>query len=125
VFELQCLRHDHEAVLLVFEQENRAYFAESISDRGDDFYEKFAERHRALLAEQETGISVFHVLVDEDERVIGRFNLYDLANGTAEVGYRVAQRVSGRGVATRGLRDLCRIGREDYGLRTHTCISQG
>lgn len=118
MFELQRLRRDHEAAVLDFELANRAYFAESLSDRGDDFYEEFAERHRALLAEQEAGVCVFHVLVDEDETVVGRFNLYDLVDGAAEVGYRVAQRVSGRGVATSGLRDLCRIAGEEYGLRT-------
>jgi ribosomal-protein-alanine N-acetyltransferase len=117
VFELQRLRPDHGPAVLAFEQTNRAYFAGFISDRGDDFYEQFAERHRALLAEQETGACVFHVLVDEDEKVVGRFNLYDLVDGTAEVGYRVGQRVAGRGVATSALQDLCRIAREHYGLR--------
>ncbi|MGH2884952.1 MAG: GNAT family N-acetyltransferase, partial [Solirubrobacteraceae bacterium] len=57
-------------------------------------------------------------LVDEDEKVVGRFNLYDLVDGTAEVGYRVAQQVAGRGVATSALQDLCRIAREQHGLRT-------
>ncbi|HEY1774677.1 MAG TPA: GNAT family N-acetyltransferase [Solirubrobacteraceae bacterium] len=117
MFELQRLRPDHAPAVLAFERTNRAYFAESISDRGDDFYEQFAERHRALLAEQETGACVFHVLVDEDEKVVGRFNLYDLVDGTAEIGYRVAQRVAGRGVATCALQELCRIARAQYGLR--------
>ena len=58
------------------------------------------------------------MLVDEDETVVGRFNLYDLVDGTAVVGYRVARRFSGRGVATSGLRNLCRVAREEYGLRT-------
>ena len=118
MFELQRLRCDHEAAVLAFEQENRAYFAKSISDRGDDFYQEFAERHRASLAEQEAGKCIFYVLVDEDKAVVGRFNLYDLVDGTAEVGYRVAQRVSGRDMATSSLRDLCRIAAEEYGLRT-------
>jgi ribosomal-protein-alanine N-acetyltransferase len=118
VSELQRLRFDHEAAVLTFEQENREYFAEWVSDRGDDFYQEFAERHRALLAEQEAGDCVFHVLVDDDGTVVGRFNLYDLVDGVAEVGYRVAQRVSGHGVATSGLRNLCRIAGEEYGLRT-------
>jgi len=117
VFDLQRLRRDHEAAVLAFELANRAYFAESISDRGDDFYERFAERYHAHLAEQEAGICVFHVLVDEDETVVGRFNLYELADATAVVGYRVAQQVSGRGVATSGLRTLCRVAGEKYALR--------
>lgn len=118
MFELQRLSPDHEPAVLAFEQANRAYFAESISDRGDEFFEQFAERYRALLAEQETGACVFHVLLDEDKKVVGRFNLYDLADGTAEVGYRVAQHVAGRGVATSALQNLCRIAREQLGLRT-------
>jgi ribosomal-protein-alanine N-acetyltransferase len=117
VFELQRLRCDHEAAVLAFERDNRAYFAESISDRGEDFFDRFAERHRALLAEQDAGACAFYVLVDEDETVVGRFNLYDLVDGSANVGYRVAQRVSGRGVATTALRDLCRIAGDEHGLR--------
>jgi ribosomal-protein-alanine N-acetyltransferase len=118
MFELQRLRIDHEAALLEFEQANRAYFALSISDRGDDFYEHFAERHRANLADQDAGHCVFHVLTDTGGRIVGRFNLYEVRHGTAVVGYRVAERVSGRGVATAGLQDLCQIAREAYALRT-------
>lgn len=124
MFELQRLRADHESAVLAFELANRAYFAESISDRGDDFFEQFPERHRALLAEQETGVCAYHVLVDdEDGSVVGRFNLYDLVDGTAAVGFRVAQPVAGHGVATSGLQDLCRIAREKYGLRVLTAAA--
>lgn len=62
MFELQRLRADHDLAVLTFELANRAYFAESIGDRGDDFFEQFAERHDALLAKQEAGVGVFHVL---------------------------------------------------------------
>jgi RimJ/RimL family protein N-acetyltransferase len=122
-FELQRLRRDHEAAVFDFERANRAHFAESISDRGDDFFQNFAERYSALLAEQKAGARLFHVLVDEHETVVGRFNLSDLKDGTAEVGYRVAQRVSGRGLATSGLRSLCRIASEEYGLRTLRAVA--
>ena len=116
--ELQRLRADHAPAVLAFELANRAYFATFISDRGDDFYDQFTERHDALLAEQEAGICAFHVLVGEDGTVLGRFNLYDLEDGTAELGYRVAQQVAGRGVATAAVRELCRVAVARYGLRT-------
>lgn len=105
-----------EAVL-AFELENRAYFARSISDRGDEFYETFSGRHDAFLAEQHAGVCAFYVLVDRDGSIVGRFNLYDLADGAARVGYRVAEHVAGRGVATEALRDLCRKAAADHGLR--------
>jgi [ribosomal protein S5]-alanine N-acetyltransferase len=116
--ELQRLRADHAPAVLAFERANRAYFARSISDRGDDFFDHFTERHDALLAEQETGSCIFHVLVDEDGAVLGRFNLVDLADGTATLGYRVAEHVAGRGVATATVRELCWLAATQYGLRT-------
>ena len=123
MFELQRLRSDHEAAVLAFEQENRAYFAKSISDRGDKFFEEFPERHKELMTDQESGTGAFYVLVDEHEAVMGRFNLYDILDGKAAVGYRVAERVSGQGVATSGLRKVCRIAREDIGLWTLTAAT--
>jgi ribosomal-protein-alanine N-acetyltransferase len=120
MFELQVVSPEHEAAILAFERGNRAYFAKSISDRGDSFFERFSERHRELMAEQEAGTGAFYVLVDERGGVVGRFNLYDMLDGTARVGYRVAERVSGRGAATSGLLALCRIAREKFGLLTLT-----
>lgn len=115
---MQRLRADHAAAVLAFELANRAYFAASISDRGDEFFEQFAERHSALLAEQEAGIGAFYVLVAEDDSVLGRFNLVFAGDGTAELGYRVAQHVAGRGVATSTVRELCRLAAARHGLRT-------
>jgi [ribosomal protein S5]-alanine N-acetyltransferase len=116
--ELQCLRAEHAPAVLAFELANRAYFAASISDRGDEFFEQFAERHSALLAKQEAGRGAYHVLVAEDGSVLGRFNLTFAEDGTAEVGYRVAEHVAGRGVATATVKELCQLAAARYGLRT-------
>lgn len=117
MYELQPLSADHLEAVHAFELENRAYFARSINDRGDHFYEAFADQHDALLAEQTAGVCAFYVLVDRDGSIVGRFNLYDLRDGAATVGYRVAERVAGRGVATDAVRDLCRKAATDHGLR--------
>jgi ribosomal-protein-alanine N-acetyltransferase len=116
--ELQRLRADHAPAVLAFELANRGYFAASISDRGDDFFDQFTERHNALLAEQEAGIGAFYVLVAEDGSVLGRFNLVFAGDATAVLGYRVAQHVAGRGVATATVRDLCQLAAARHGLRT-------
>jgi [ribosomal protein S5]-alanine N-acetyltransferase len=116
--ELQRLRADHAPAVLAFELANRAYFAASIPDRGDEFFARFDERHAALLAEQEAGVCAFHALVAENGAILGRFNLVDLADGSAELGYRVAQHVAGRGVATATVRELCGLAVREYGLRT-------
>ena len=116
--ELQQLQAGHAPAVLAFELANRAYFAASISDRGDEFFDQFTDRHRASLAEQEAGISAFYVLVAEDGSVLGRFNLYEIKDGAANLGYRVAQHVAGRGVATATVRELCRLAAARHGLRT-------
>ncbi|ARH89103.1 GNAT family N-acetyltransferase [Streptomyces sp. MOE7] len=116
--ELKRLHAGHAPAVLAFELANRAYFAASVSDRGDDFFDQFTDRYNALLAEQEAGICAFYVLVAEDGSVLGRFNLYDLEDGTARLGYRVAERVAGCGVATATVRELCRMARTVHGLRT-------
>src|SRR5260370_23546543 len=116
--ELQRLRADHAPAVLAFELANRAYFAASISDRGYEFFAQFTERHSALLAEQNAGIGAFYVLVAEDGSVLGRFNLVFAGDGTANLGYRVAQRVAGRGVATASVRELCELAAARHGLRT-------
>lgn len=94
---LEPLRADHADALLAFERENRAYFARTVPDRGDAYFtpEGFAARHRALLAEQHAGVCRFHVVLAERGDVVGRVNLVDLADGGAELGYRVGERAAG------------------------------
>ncbi len=115
---LERLGDEYADAVLAFEVENRSYFARTISDRGDEYFSEYPERHRALMVEQAAGVGAYHVLVDEHGSVVGRFNLYELHDGSAVVGYRVAERVAGRGVATAGVRELCDLAAELFGLRS-------
>jgi [ribosomal protein S5]-alanine N-acetyltransferase len=116
--ELTPLRAEHAPAVLAFELANRAYFAASISDRGDDFFAHFTDRFDASLAEQEAGSCAYYVLLAEDGSVLGRFNLFGLEDHTATLGYRVARQVAGRGVATATVRELCRLAATRHGLRS-------
>ncbi|MFD3876053.1 GNAT family N-acetyltransferase [Streptomyces sp. NPDC058623] len=120
---LRLLRFDHAPALLAFERENRAYFAASVPDRGDTYFAGFEERHRELMAEQEAGLHFFHVLVDEDGQVLGRVNLIDVADGSAELGYRIAERAAGRGLATAAVREVCALAGAEYGLTTLRAVT--
>lgn len=115
---LQLLRPDHAPALLAFEQENRAFFAASIPDRGEDYFANFDERHNALLAEQAAGVCYFHVLVSSDGEVLGRVNLIDVADGSAELGYRIAKKATGQGLATAAVNEVCGLAAANYGLTT-------
>src|SRR5215470_19857308 len=116
--ELKRLHARHAPAVLAFELANRAYFAASISDRGDDFFDHFTDGYNALLAEQQAGGCAYYLLVAEDGSVLGRFNLYNIEDQTAELGYRVAQHVAGHGVATATVRELCELAVAQQGLRT-------
>ncbi len=120
---LQRLRDDHAPALLAFERENRAYFAASVPDRGDLFFARFGERHAALLAEQAAGLHHFHVLVGEGGEVLGRVNLVDVADGSAELGYRVAERAAGRGLATSAVGEICALAAAEYGLASLRAVT--
>ncbi len=116
--ELKRLQAGHAPAVLAFELANRTYFAASISDRGDDFFDQFADRYNALLAEQEAGSCACYVLVADGGEVLGRFNLFAIHDHTANLGYRVAQHVAGHGVATATVQQLCRLAAARHGLRT-------
>ncbi|MEU8760827.1 GNAT family N-acetyltransferase [Streptomyces sp. NPDC048659] len=120
---LERLRPDHAPALLAFERENRAFFAASVPDRGDAYFDAFEDRHRALLDEQEEGGIAFHVLVGDGGEILGRFNLVDVTGGSAELGYRLAEKATGRGLATGAVRELCRLAREEYGLSRLTAAT--
>ncbi|HEX8981347.1 MAG TPA: GNAT family N-acetyltransferase [Ktedonobacterales bacterium] len=114
--DLQLIRLDHASALLAFERENRAYFAASIPDRGDEFFAEFDTRHAQLLAWQAAGTDYFYLLVTEGGEVVGRVNLFGVADGSAELGYRIAQKAAGQGLATAAVRKVCELAATAYGL---------
>jgi [ribosomal protein S5]-alanine N-acetyltransferase len=113
---LQLVRLDHLPALLTFERENRAYFAASVPDRGDEFFAEFDIRLAQLLEWQAAGTDYFHLLVAEGGEVVGRVNLVEVAGGSAELGYRIAQKAAGQGLATAAVRKMRELAATEYGL---------
>ena len=114
--DLQLIRLDHAPALLAFERENRAYFAAVIPDRGDEFFAEFDMGYAQLLASQAAGTDYFHLLMVEGGEVVGRVNLTKVADGSAELGYRIAQKAAGQGLATAAVRQVCDLAASKYGL---------
>lgn len=114
--ELQLVRPDHAVAVLAFERDNRGYFAASIPDRGDAFFAEFDERFAQLLASQAAGTDLFHVLMADAGEVVGRVNLTKVADGAAELGYRIARKAAGCGLATAAVREIRGLAAARYGL---------
>ncbi|WP_422124476.1 GNAT family N-acetyltransferase [Planococcus sp. X10-3] len=104
---LHILQEKDARDLLNFELENRTFFEKMVPGRGDSYYlwDTFKERHRELLAEQESGLCHFYLIKDEDGNIAGRINLFDIdaAAGTAEIGFRIGQAYGGKGIGNRSL----------------------
>jgi ribosomal-protein-alanine N-acetyltransferase len=114
--EVQLLRLDHAPAVLAFEQENRAYFAASVPDRGNEFFAEFEARYAQLLEWQAAGTDYLHVLVADGGEVVGRVNLIEVADGSAELGYRIARKAAGQGLATAAVREVRELAAAGYGL---------
>lgn len=117
------LHADHAAALFDFELSNRAFFAASIPDRGDDYFTDFDQRHRETLEWQAAGECHFHVLVTGEGRIVGRVNLVDVADGGAELGYRIGEAASGKGLATSAVAGVCELAVSEYGLTRLTAAT--
>jgi RimJ/RimL family protein N-acetyltransferase len=57
----------------------------------------------------------FHVVM-EGGAVIGRVNLFDVSDRSAELGFRVAENSGGQGVAQWAVRQVCELAATEYGL---------
>ena len=114
--ELQRLDPCRALDVLAFELGNRAYFADSVPDRGDAFFDQFAAWFSSLMAEQEAGGCACYLLAGENGAILGRFDLYDVTDETAELGYRIAKRFAGHGLATAAVRELCQLAPARHGL---------
>lgn len=90
--------------MLGFEIENREFFARSVGDRGDGYFASFPQRHARLVAENRAGTSMLFVVRDGAGRVVGRVNIGDIHDGCGDLGYRIAERACGRGVARSAVR---------------------
>jgi [ribosomal protein S5]-alanine N-acetyltransferase len=59
----------------------------------------------------------YHVLM-EGEAVVGRINLFGVAGNTADLGFRIAEKAAGQGLAQYAVRQICELAVAEYGLTT-------
>lgn len=119
-FTIRTLRPDDAALLLAFEQANRAWFERHIDARPDDFYSlDGVQAHVAhFLAAHAQGRMHPCVIVDEHGQLIGRANLKDIDGQArrAEVGYRIGELQAGKGLATAALHHLISLAQDEWQL---------
>lgn len=107
--------------LLRFELENRDWFEEYIEPRAASFYSPagVAAHISENLDGYQRGILHPYVLLDENGQIIGRANLkeIDCAAASAEIGYRIAHRHTGKGLAGSAVAQLKIVAFSQLALR--------
>lgn len=108
--QIRDLLLDDTDNLLQFELENRDWFERSVTPRNARFYSPVAvqDHIRAYLLAKQQGRLHGCVVVNEQGKIIARANLRELnlKRGSAEVGYRIGEAYSGKGVASAATRHL-------------------
>ncbi len=119
--ELELLEEKHFPSLFDFEQNNRGWFEQFVPPRpaSYDSFASFRDVTNRLVDEHEEGTGYFYVVVQNGE-VIARANLIDVTEDECEVGYRVCQKWSGKGVASFAVTGLIEIAQSELDLKLLT-----
>lgn len=125
---VRLLQIEDTDALLDFETTNRAWFEQWVAPRPDGYFnrENLLKINEDLIAEAIAGTAYMHLILNPEGRIIGRINLTDIdrKTATANLGYRVAQDMTGNGVAVQALRIIENLA-QDYGFETlqATCLA--
>lgn len=114
--KVQILSQQHREPLLKFELENKAFFEEFIAPRESSIFHPDGMRQhiRHLTQLKNAGSAKAFILLLGDE-VIARANLKSIKiKVSAELGYRVAQKLTGKGLGSICVKHLVKVSRQIY-----------
>ncbi|MFD1217621.1 GNAT family N-acetyltransferase [Microbulbifer celer] len=117
----EVLSTKHTSALLKFETENRLWFEKFIAARNPDFYtHPGVTEHITECLQLMRQKSMYPALMVTNNELLGRFNLREIDHSrqSAMLGYRVAEKHKGKGVATKGVGKLLQISVQKLGLNT-------
>lgn len=119
--ELELLEEKHFQSLFEFEKNNRDWFEQFVPPRPSsyDSFASFRDITNSLIEQHEEGTGYFYVVVQDGE-VIARANIIDVTDDKCEIGYRVCQNWSGKGVASFAVNELSEIARDELDLHLLT-----
>ncbi len=119
--EFELLEEKHFPSLFEFESKNREWFEQFVPPRPASYesYASFRELTDHLIEEHEEGTGFFYVVVQDGE-VIARANIINITDDEAEIGYRVCESWSGKGVASFATQQMIEIARDELELKLLT-----
>jgi ribosomal-protein-alanine N-acetyltransferase len=108
-------------VLAELHRVNRDFLAPWEPLRTEEFYTERGQRGlvEGALVKYEQRSAIPHVILDDSGQVAGRISLNDIVRGplqSCNVGYWVSAATNGRGLATRGVREITDLAFGELGL---------
>ncbi len=121
MYQLQPLQTDHWQALLKFELDNQQWFEKWIEPRPAGFYQQqqFLHNIESLVEQSSCSDYAMYLYVDA-QSILGRFNIINIDRQTAEIGYRLAEHATGKGIATAGLQALMKKAKSQLKLQQLT-----
>lgn len=107
-----------------FELDNKEFFESMLPPRPDGYFdeEKYSNIVDELLEECKSGDCYLHLIRDaKTQKVIGRINLSVIKSderSIAELGYRVAENVQGKGIASKAVEMIKKLAFDKYNIHT-------
>lgn len=110
---LNLLEETQYNALFEFEMENRYWFEQHVPARPEGYFTfpVFKFYQDKLIEEYKSGLGYFYLAMEDHRRVIGRLNLYNLTEQSAELGYRLSKNCSGNGITTHLVSEIIKIAR--------------
>lgn len=122
--QLKLLSTDQTKSVLEFEAKNKDYFELYVPPRPNEYFTQSSLHNiiKSLCKEQDRGECYLYLAYNNDQ-LIGRANLVNIQDGTAELGYRLCQTATGQGHATQIVANLIKIAKSQLSLsliKAHT-----
>ena len=115
--QLKLLSINDTAALRDFETKNKAFFEQLVPPRNVSYFtfDSLYKIVKSLIKDQQLSKCHLYLAYDKD-KIVGRFNLTDIKQYHAELGYRLCQSVTGKGLATNLTAKLLDIAKHQHNL---------
>ncbi|OEF06818.1 GNAT family N-acetyltransferase [Vibrio genomosp. F10] len=118
---LELLSHNDHSALLEFEKMNQTWFESYVPARETGFYSDsgLTQHIDDCLTLHQSNEMLPMLIKSAQGEIVGRINLHnlDLDEGSAHLGYRIAQNKTGLGIATLATKKIAILCKEDYSLK--------
>ncbi|KGP91790.1 acetyltransferase [Pontibacillus chungwhensis BH030062] len=106
---IEKLTRSHAKALFHFEVANRSFFETMVPSRGESYYEwnVFLKKLDSLLKEQKEKEAYYYLIMEKAGTIVGRINIVlDTTASTGDLGYRIGQDYTRKGLAKRAVETL-------------------